>query len=315
MMSERPSRAYWFVIAAAILWGTIGIFVRILSDQGFQPGAIAFIRLFFGFVVLSIYLLVIDPKKLIIDFPSLAACAFVGIVTQAGFNLAYVKAISLNGVSLSAVLLNLAPLFLLAWSVIFFQEGLTIDKALGIVLCVSGAALAVTGGRLAGAVISFQGILMGILSAFFYSLMTVFSRLLLKRIPALTLITYSFLFGALFTIPTLTLNDLKFFTSTYNCLSICLAMGVIPAALAYILYFEGMSMEPNLAMVGVLSTLELVFSLIFAYFVFGESISYWGIIGVAMILLSIVISSKPGLPIGYGREVSNMLRKTYPSNK
>jgi drug/metabolite transporter (DMT)-like permease len=293
---KTSPKTYYFIAAAAILWGTIGPFVRILTESGFSSNAIVFIRLSFGFVVLSLYLLRQSPKLLKINVKGLMACAMVGLITQTGFNLAYVRAINLIGVSLSAVLLYLAPLFLLLWSVWIFKEKPNVNQVIGVGICIIGAALAVTGGNLSAVTLSLEGILMGILSAVFYSLMTVFSRLLLKSIPAMTLIVYSFFFGALFTLPTMRLTDLSPITQSPINLLLCVAMGLVPAALAYILYFKGMERQPDLAVVGVLSTLELIFSLFFAVLLFSESITRWNTAGVILIIISIAISQLPIKP-------------------
>lgn len=299
MKDNTPSKAYGFIAAAAVLWGTIGLFVRLLIELGFSPNVIAFVRLFFGFAVLSLYLLLQSPKLLKISAKGLMACAMVGLITQAGFNLAYVRAINLIGVSLSSVLLNLAPLFMLFWSVTLFKEKPASNKVIGVGICVLGATLAVTSGDLSSVVVSFEGVLMGVLSALCYSLMTVFSRLLLKQIPAMTLIVYSFFFGALFILPTLNLRDLSPILKSPTNLVVCIAMGLIPAALAYILYFKGMSRQPDLAVVGVLSTLELIFSLLFAVLIFSEPMTTWRTAGVILIVVSIAISQMPLKRIAY----------------
>lgn len=293
MKEKKTTTAYGFIAAAAILWGTIGPFVRLFSGLGFSSNTIVFIRLFFGFAVLSLYLLLQNPKLLKINVKGLMACAMVGLITQTGFNFAYVRAINLIGVSLSAVLLYLAPLFLLLWSVWIFKENPSRNKVFGVLLCVIGAALAVTGGNLSTSELSYEGILMGVLSAVCYSLMTVFSRLLLKSIPAMTLIVYSFLFGALFTLPMLSFSDLRLIVSSPANLLLSIAMGLVPAALAYIFYFKGMSSQPDLAIVGVLTTLELIFSLLFAVLLFRESLTLWHSAGVILIVLSIAISQLP----------------------
>lgn len=287
------TKAYLSIAAAAVLWGTIGPFVKLLSNLDFSPQAIVFVRLFFGFTVISLYLMSTCPHLLKIDAKGLMYCAAVGLITQTGFNLTYVRAIDLIGVSLSAVLLYLAPFFLLLWSILIFKEKPTPYKVIGVGVCVLGAALAVTGGNLSVATLSFEGLIMGILSALFYSLMTVFSRLLLKTMPTLTLIVYSFMFGALFTLPTLSLKDLNPIINSPSNLLLCLAMGLIPAALAYILYFKGMSQQPDLAVVGVISTLELIVALFLAVLFFGEPMTVWHIAGVILIILSIVISQLP----------------------
>lgn len=290
MEAKNHFTTYIWIAVAAILWGTIGPFMRTLSEIGLSANAIAFIRMFFGSLLLSGHILFTDRRLFRITAKDLLICAVLGLVTQTGFNLAYVRTVQLIGVSFAAVLLYISPLFLLMGSLFLFKEKQNGIKIAGVFLCVLGAALAVTGGNLNQADLSIEGVLMGILSALTYAIMTLASRLLLKRLHSLTLITYCFLFGALFTLPTLTSGALLPLFATVKSLSVGLGMGLIPAAMAYIFYFKAMERQPDLAIVGVLTTLELIFSLLFAGILFGERLGPVNLVGVGCILLAITLS-------------------------
>lgn len=290
METKQQVTTYLWIAVAAILWGTIGPFMRTLSEMGLSANAIAFIRMFFGSLLLSGYMLVTDRRLFRVSAKDLFICAVLGLVTQTGFNLAYVRTVQLIGVSFAAVLLYISPLFLLMGSRFLFKEKQNFIKIAGVFLCVLGAALAVTGGNLNQANLSVEGVLMGILSALTYAIMTLASRILLKRLHSLTLINYCFMFGALFTLPTLTSGALLPLLATVESFSVGLGMGLVPAAMAYIFYFKAIERQPDLAIVGVLTTLELIFSLLFAGILFGERLGPVNLMGVGLILLAIILS-------------------------
>ena len=51
-------KGYLFVLMAAMCWATLGLFGNTLMSLGLIPEQVAFLRLFVGFLILTIYALI-----------------------------------------------------------------------------------------------------------------------------------------------------------------------------------------------------------------------------------------------------------------
>ncbi len=82
----------------------------------------------------------------------------------------YSIAVTTIGVALSAVLLDIAPLFTLLFSVLFFQEKVTFLKGIAVIINIIGCILTVTNGKLEIQSLALFGLLMGAVPDFYMHL-------------------------------------------------------------------------------------------------------------------------------------------------
>ena len=289
-MGEK-SKGYVFIAIAGLLWATLGLFGKFLMGNGLTSEQVAFTRLFFGFIVLGVYSSIRTPQILKINKKGIIYSVIIGIICQAMFNLCYFKAIDIAGVSIAAVLLYTSPLFLAIFSKICYKENITRSKLFSLILCFIGAIMAVTGGRLDFQGLNAFGLLLGVLSAIAYALMPTISKNALKEFSSSTILVYSFLFGAIFMIPSSRPWEILNYAKDLDVLSCMLMLGIVPAALAYIFYAAGISKGVELSVAGVVASVELVGSVI---------------IGCTMMLISAVVA----LNLSYDE-----IRIFYKSNK
>ncbi len=293
-LKNQQTRGILLIAMAGIFWGTLGSFVTLMIQAGLQPSTIVFIRLFLGGLTMVIYATFVNPSLLKIDGRGLLMTVLMGLVTQAGFNILYFSAVEKVGIASSAVLLYTAPLFLTLWSVLIFKEFISKQKIISLLLCFIGCLLAITGGDFNVLQLSAVGIVLGVLSAVAYSLMSVMSRMALKRYSATTIMIYSFIFGALSMLPFARIQDLERVVASPMMMLVALGLGIVPTVLSYLFYFRGLSKGVELSKVGVISSLEMVISLVLALGFFGETLSAVKIIGVVLILTSIVLINGRG---------------------
>lgn len=303
-MGEK-SKGYVF-IAIAGLWATLGLFGKFLMGNGLTSEQVAFTRLFFGFIVLGVYSSIRTPQILKISKKGIIYSVIIGIICQAMFNLCYFKAIDIAGVSIAAVLLYTSPLFLAIFSKICYKENITRSKLFSLILCFIGAIMAVTGGRLDFQGLNAFGLLLGVLSAIAYALMPTISKNALKEFSSSTILVYSFLFGAIFMIPSSRPWEILNYAKDLDVLSCMLMLGIVPAALAYIFYAAGISKGVELSVAGVVASVELVGSVIIGCTILGESFSLGKLFGVMLMLISAVVA----LNLSYDE-----IRIFYKSNK
>lgn len=288
-MGEK-SKGYVFISIAGLLWATLGLFGKFLMGNGLTSEQVAFTRLFFGFIVLGIYSSIRTPQILKISKKGIIYSVIIGIICQAMFNLCYFKAIDIVGVSIAAVLLYTSPLFLAIFSKVCYKENITRSKLFSLILCFIGAIMAVTGGRLDFQGLNAFGLLLGILSAIAYALMPTISKNALKEFSSSTILVYSFLFGAIFMIPSSKPWEILNYANNLDVLFCMLMLGIVPAALAYIFYATGISKGVELSVAGVVASVELVGSVIIGCTILGESFSLGKLFGVMLMLISAVVA-------------------------
>ncbi|HBH3601004.1 TPA: EamA family transporter [Clostridioides difficile] len=304
-MGEK-SKGYVFIAIAGLLWATLGLFGKFLMGNGLTSEQVAFTRLFFGFIVLGVYSSIRTPQILKINKKGIIYSVIIGIICQAMFNLCYFKAIDIAGVSIAAVLLYTSPLFLAIFSKLCYKENITRSKLFSLILCFIGAIMAVTGGRLDFQGLNAFGLLLGVLSAIAYALMPTISKNALKEFSSSTILVYSFLFGAIFMIPSSRPWEILNYAKDLDVLSCMLMLGIVPAALAYIFYAAGISKGVELSVAGVVASVELVGSAIIGCTILGESFSLGKLFGVMLMLISAVVA----LNLSYDE-----IRIFYKSNK
>lgn len=116
-----------------------------------------------------------------------------GIFSMLGLNLCYNFAINELTLSLSAVLLSLAPIFVLILASILFKEKLTLQKTVCAILALIGCILSSGVLEEVGAMKwTTIGIIIGTLGAFFYGTYSIFSKIaMLKGYHSFTVTIYS----------------------------------------------------------------------------------------------------------------------------
>lgn len=127
-------------ILAGFMFGSSGIFVRTLTENGIDPITLLFLRFSIAIIPIVIAIFVSDKKLFRIelkDLPLIIVCAICII----GLNLCYNESMNSIPLSLAAVLLSLAPIYVLIFAYIFFKEKITSKKIFCIVLAIFGCIL------------------------------------------------------------------------------------------------------------------------------------------------------------------------------
>ena len=291
MNSEHKS--FIKIFATGCLWGTIGLFVKLMEEQGSSSSYTGFLRLFFGFLLLAVITLIADgPKAFRIGKRTLFSCILLGIVCQGTFNILYSTSISVNGMSVASVLLYTAPIFTALASLLLFREKLNHLKWIALPVNVVGCALTATGGNFSAAAIAPLGLLIGVGAGFTYGMTAVVGRIAMKeKSSPLAVATYNLFFGCVVIAtvhrPWRTVEkplDAKL-------LLFGALFGLVATALAYALYFSGLSKISETSKVPVIASVEPVVATVIGAAAFGENINAVRIVGVVLVLVSILLFS------------------------
>lgn len=182
-------------VLSGIMFGASGVFVRRLNAYGIDNFTVLFLRVAFAMLAMLIGILIYDRTLFKIKFKDIPLFIGTGLLGMFGLNLCYNEALNRLTLSLAAVLLSTAPIFVMFFAAIIFKERVTRKKIACMLLAIVGCTLA--SGLLeqkSGLEISATGMLFGIAAALFYALYSIFSRKASdKGYQTYTIIFYSIL--------------------------------------------------------------------------------------------------------------------------
>jgi drug/metabolite transporter (DMT)-like permease len=283
-MEPQNIRANAQVIIASIIFGFAGIFFLYVKDMA--AGPVVFFQLLFGFLALTAYLTTTGKISGIRLRGKRKALMLLGI-WQAAVMLSYYTAVSFTNISISVLLLYTAPFYVLLMAPIILKEKpgkkslIALFISLVGVLIVVGPENLISGYTDVGFGYLF-GILMGLFSGFFYACIIMTSRYLrdeysgLEQLFISSLVTLVVLFPFIWKTTT---------SSIIENLPILLFLGVMITSLGSILYFTGL-VHVKAQNASIISLLEPVSAIFFAYILFKDPISSETLLGCALILLS-----------------------------
>ena len=284
--SERLG--YIEVLTGGTLWGFIGVFVLEMSKLGASSGMTSFLRMSFAFAILALITIAkhgINAFK--VSRKTLFVCVLLGLICHGIYNVFYNIAVVRTGITTSAVLLNVAPVFTAAASRILFRERITPQKALALAINIIGCVLAVTGGSISLSGLSVAGILFGIGAGFCYSMTAIIGRLAGDMTNAYVMSTYSYLAAAVFI--AIFMHPWSGTAMNAGILIWGFLYALIPTAIAYIFYYNGVQKIKESSKVPVFASTETVAAAIIGIVLYHEQIGIINIIGIILVLLSVVL--------------------------
>ena len=214
--------------------------------------------------------------------------AMLGLVCHGLYNVFYSWAVMRIGVTVSAVLLNVAPVFTAILSALFFHERVTSHKCIALVVNVIGCVLAATGGQFTAASLSVSGILFGVTSGLCYALTAIFGKLAGDDSDPFVVSTYSYLFAALFLAVFMRPWETPI-TLTLPIAWLGFLYALIPTAIGYLLYYQGVQQIQESSKVPVIASMETVTATILGVLVLGERLTGLHYLGIVVVMVSIVL--------------------------
>ncbi|MBS5950680.1 MAG: EamA family transporter [Clostridium sp.] len=291
-MNNKNTIGIICTLFAASLWGTIGIFVRVLTEYGLDSTEITVIRFVVSTILIGIYIGVINPKNYKIKLKDIKLFFFVGIFCTLFYNISYSVAISKSSMSIAAVLLYTSPIIVTIVSIPIFKENITINKCIAVIMSVVGCALATGILTNESNRLSIEGFSWGIAAAIGYSMYNIFSRLLTQKYSTITILFYIFLFASLAGVLMIDINNIVLiFSANKSLLFIAVISGLICNVLPCFFYSVALS-KMSSSDVAIVSSIELVVATVLGYFFFKEKIGIDSIFGIISILCSVVIINK-----------------------
>ncbi len=283
-------RGYVFVVGAAAMWGTLGVFFTILHTN-FQLSAFAigFLRATITAVALVAALAIFRPALLRISRRALALYAGFGLFGVALFYIFNTEAVFLTNVATASVLLYTAPAFVTLFARWQWHEPITRRKIVALMAAFLGCALVVKAYDPAQLALNQVGVLVAVASGLTYAGFTLFAKYSSGQSPWTT-VTYSLVFGALFLLPLqfVQVPELsgagltplfKNGVAWIFVLGLCLG----PTLGSYALYNAALQYVPA-SNASVVATIEPAVASIAGFMIFGQMLEPPQIVGAALIV-------------------------------
>lgn len=274
---------HWFVIGAALLWGTTGT-AQAFAPAGFDPKVIGALRLLIGGIALL--LLVIKRKEFggfrsWIQLPVLLAAAF-----TASYQLCFFAAVAKTGVAIGTIVgIGSAPIAGGVLGLIFLGERPGKRWLLATILAIIGCTLlSFSGGDVA---IDPVGILLALGAGLSYAAYTLMIKKLLDKHAPNAIMAAVVCIGAVLLSPALINIDLDWLLQPRS-IAVILHLGLATMALSYWLFVRGLQ-SVQVATAVTLSLAEPMTAATLGILVLGEQLNTQAFFGISLIFAGLVV--------------------------
>ena len=285
---------YVKLLLTAIFWG--GTFVAgrsLVQDVG------PFSAAFFRFAIASILLVVLtwktEGKLSALKRSQILPVLLLGATGVFCYNLFFFKGLKLIEASRAAIIIANNPIFIALLSAVFFKEKLNAVKITGILISVSGAIVAISGGNL-GEI--FQGnlgwgefyILLCVASWVVFSLL---GKAVMSGLSPLASVTYSSITG------TILLFLPAFREGLTNCVHYSLSdwwdifyLSFFGTVLGFVWFYEGINqIGPTKA--GLFINFVPISAILLAFFILDEPLTISLLIGTLLVTTGVYLTNRP----------------------
>src|SRR3712207_5173126 len=283
------------VAVAASIWGTLGLFAKILYAQGVSFEALVAVRASVGWLAVICFLLMRQgARSLRVERWDLALLLPLGLVGIGTFYLLYFYTIRESTIGTAAILLYSAPAFVVVLAWLFLREPLNAAKVLALALTVGGIFLVAGAYDPATLEVSPKVLITGLLSGLTYGLYAIFGRPLTEHLSPAVILSYALAFGSALllvaALPTLeTLAGLP--ASSY---ALLLMLAVVHTTLAFALYTFGIR-HLGAGRAAIVATVEPVVAGVLGVTLLGEELSALKVLGALLVLAGAALAQlRPG---------------------
>lgn len=275
------------ILAAAALWGVIGLWNRNLMAAGLSPTSIVVIRNFGGMALLCLVFAVWDRSVFRVKRAHLKYFFGTGVISVVLFTVCYFSCQKICSLAVASILLYTAPAFVVVLSAILWKEPVTKKKLLALGLTLAGCALVC--GLFAGDLtVTLPGILLGLGAGFFYALYSIFGRYALDHYRSMTVTVWTFLFAGPASLVLLRPSELAEAFAVPGTWLTAAGLVVFSTVLPYILYTWGLSRVES-GRASIMASLEPVVASLAGVLAFGEPMGAFTLAGIVCVLAGVYI--------------------------
>lgn len=276
---------YAFIVAAALLWATLGPVARFLLEAGVSALEIGFWRATIAAMLFAAHAGVRrQPWVATRDLPAIAGFALIGVAT---FYVAFFRAVESGGAALAAILLYTAPVWVAIAARVWLQERITRKKVAAIALTLGGVALVAFGsGSDVRSAAGAAGIGWGLLAGVAYASYYLFGKRFFARYEPARVFAIAMPLGAAALLPLI-----HFAEKPAWAWALLVFVAAVPTYAAYLLYAAGLA-RTEATRAATIATVEPMAAALLAYAVWGEALGPVAYAGAALIVLGVVVTAR-----------------------
>ena len=286
-MKKSPRGAYASILAAAALWGIIGVWNRNLMAAGLSPTGIVVVRNFGGMLLLLAVFAVKDRGVFRVRKEHLKYFFGTGIISVVLFTSCYFSCQKICSLAVASILLYTAPSFVVILSAMLWKEPVTKKKLLALALTLVGCAC-VCGVFDGGLTVTFTGILLGLGAGFFYALYSVFGRYALAHCSSMTGTVWTFIFAGPASLVMLRPAEMRAVFTAPSAWLLAAGLVVFSTVAPYILYTRGLARVES-GKASIMASLEPVVAALAGVLIFGEPMGLLTLLGILCVLAGVYI--------------------------
>ena len=277
-----------------MMFGSSGIFVRTLTQNGIDPTTLLFLRFSIAIIPLLIAILATDKNLFKIDLkdiPLFLVCSLCII----GLNLCYNHSMNTVPLSLAAVLLSIAPIYVLIIAYFLFGENITSKKLICMILAISGCIMMTGVLEINFENIPLLGILSGIGAGLFWAVYLMASKKSIENGKhTFTILFYSIIFISIALIPFSDFSEISNFISINPMLTVIFLIlhSTFSFALPYILSTISLNYMDSGTSSIFLSGAEPFAALIFGLLIYSEVPTPLMFCGFILTIIAMMMLSK-----------------------
>lgn len=279
------------VLIATLFWGMMGVTSRTLGNAGIDSMSISFFRCLIASIGFGIFLFIFNKDAFKVDLKGIIISSIYGIVT---FGLSFTTfniAVERVPIAVATVLMFTNPIWVTIFNAIFFKEKITGKKAIVIILAITGCLLISNIFGVGFENLDVVGLLVGLSTGVLFALQLVIPRFFEGKYTKDSMLIYGFIASAIvlafFTNFTGIDNAITSSSSPIFVVLNILSIGVLSTFIANISYVKATDyIETGVA--SVLVALEPVLGSLFAYLVYGETLTGLQLIGGLLIIIAAI---------------------------
>ncbi|MBP1889328.1 drug/metabolite transporter (DMT)-like permease [Clostridium moniliforme] len=279
------------VLIATLFWGMMGVTSRTLGNAGIDSMSISFFRCLIASIGFGIFLFIFNKDAFKVDLKGIIISSIYGIVT---FGLSFTTfniAVERVPIAVATVLMFTNPIWVTIFNAIFFKEKITGKKAIVIILAITGCFLISNIFGVGFENLDIVGLLVGLSTGVLFALQLVIPRFFEGKYTKDSMLIYGFIASAIvlafFTNFTGIDNAITSSASPIFVVLNILSIGVLSTFIANISYVKATDyIETGVA--SVLVALEPVLGSLFAYLVYGETLTGLQLIGGLLIIIAAI---------------------------
>lgn len=279
-------------LVAGIAWGLSGTSGQYLMTHGFPVLVLTNIRLLIAGLLLVLYMLLTNRRKLVEMLKdqkammSLTLFALLGLLLN---QFAYLKSIYESNAGTATVLQYVCPVGILAYTCLKDCVAPTVTEVLSMILAVGGTFLIATHGQFNQLSVTPAGLFWGLFAAFTYALYILIPIQLIKMWGSISVIGVGMMLAGIVLTPFSGISHFHWQLSmeVYLALAGIILVGTI---IAYTLFLKGTSLVGPVKS-SLLAAVEPISAVFFAFLIMHEQFYFLDFVGMFMILSAVALIS------------------------